>query len=116
MTLDLRRPRGRDERAWTGRAWRQAAGAGHPAKTRCPTITRPILGRYFRQRPKVRRPAGVVSPRVLLSRPAEDLHAAAYLDRHVEDLGLAFRLTGDEQERAWPLNPMPIFVGAEEWA
>jgi len=39
-----------------------------------------------------------------------------YLDRHVEDLGLAFRLTGDEQERAWPLNPMPILIGAEEWS
>lgn len=38
-----------------------------------------------------------------------------YLDSHVEDLGLAFRLTGDEQERSWPLNPMPIFIGAEEW-
>ena len=38
-----------------------------------------------------------------------------YLDSHVEDLGLAFRLTGDEQERSWPLNPMPIFIGAKEW-
>lgn len=39
-----------------------------------------------------------------------------YLDRHVEDLGLAFRLTGDEQERPWPLNPMPILIGAQDWA
>ncbi len=38
------------------------------------------------------------------------------LDRHVEDLGLAFRVTGDEHERPWPLGPMPILVGAEEWA
>jgi len=38
-----------------------------------------------------------------------------YLDRHVDDLGLAFRLTGDDQERAWPLNPMPILIGAAEW-
>lgn len=38
-----------------------------------------------------------------------------YLDGHVNDLGLAFRLTGDEQERPWPLNPMPIFIGAQEW-
>lgn len=37
------------------------------------------------------------------------------LDSHVEDLGLAFRLTGDEEERPWPLNPMPIFIGAQEW-
>ncbi|MEM6266474.1 MAG: circularly permuted type 2 ATP-grasp protein, partial [Pseudomonadota bacterium] len=37
------------------------------------------------------------------------------LDSQVDDLGLAFRLTGDEQERPWPLNPMPIFIGAAEW-
>lgn len=40
----------------------------------------------------------------------------AYLDSHVSDLGLAFRLTGDEQERPWPLGPVPIIIGAEEWA
>lgn len=40
----------------------------------------------------------------------------SYLDRHVADLGLAFRLTGDEQERPWPLGAVPIIVGADEWA
>ena len=39
-----------------------------------------------------------------------------YLDRHVEDLGLAFRLTGDEHERPWPMGPMPLIIGAKEWA
>lgn len=39
----------------------------------------------------------------------------AYVDRQVEELGLAFRYTGDENERAWPLNPMPIVIGAGEW-
>ena len=38
-----------------------------------------------------------------------------YLDRQVQDLGLAFRITGDEQERPWPLGPMPILIGAREW-
>ena len=38
-----------------------------------------------------------------------------FLDRHVEDLGLAFRVTGDEHERPWPLNPMPILLDAAEW-
>jgi len=38
-----------------------------------------------------------------------------YLDSLVEDLGLAFRMTGDEHERPWPLNPMPIFIDADEW-
>ena len=40
----------------------------------------------------------------------------AQLDRHVEELGLAFRLTGDEQERSWPLGPVPIVLGAAEWS
>ncbi|RIV91432.1 hypothetical protein D2V17_03150 [Aurantiacibacter xanthus] len=39
-----------------------------------------------------------------------------YLDRHVGDLGLAFRVAGDKGERPWPLNPLPIFIGADEWA
>ncbi|MEM6584576.1 MAG: circularly permuted type 2 ATP-grasp protein [Pseudomonadota bacterium] len=38
-----------------------------------------------------------------------------YLDRHVRDLGLAFRVTGDEQERPWPLGPMPILIASDEW-
>ncbi len=46
-----------------------------------------------------------------------DLAAAqVQLDRHVEELGLAFRLTGDEKERPWPLGPVPILIGAQEWA
>lgn len=36
--------------------------------------------------------------------------------RQIEDLGLAFRLTGDADEREWPLNPMPLLIGAGEWA
>ncbi|GGD70033.1 circularly permuted type 2 ATP-grasp protein [Croceicoccus mobilis] len=39
----------------------------------------------------------------------------SYLDRNVEDLGLAFRVTGDDRERPWPLAPMPILIGADEW-
>ncbi|WP_347303479.1 circularly permuted type 2 ATP-grasp protein [Croceibacterium sp. TMG7-5b_MA50] len=45
-----------------------------------------------------------------------DLAAAqAQIDRHVAELGIAFRLTGDEQERSWPLGPVPIVIGAAEW-
>ena len=42
--------------------------------------------------------------------------AQAQLDRHVEELGLAFRLTGDDKERPWPLGPVPILIGKAEWA
>lgn len=36
--------------------------------------------------------------------------------RQIVDLGMSFRLTGDEEERAWPLTPMPLIIGAAEWA
>ena len=35
--------------------------------------------------------------------------------RQATDLGMAFRLTGDEQERPWPLSPIPMLIGAVEW-
>ncbi len=36
--------------------------------------------------------------------------------RNAADLGLTFRVTGDEEERAWPVNAMPLVIGADEWA
>jgi uncharacterized circularly permuted ATP-grasp superfamily protein/uncharacterized alpha-E superfamily protein len=36
--------------------------------------------------------------------------------RQAIDLGMAFRLTGDEQERSWPLGPIPMLIDAAEWA
>lgn len=41
---------------------------------------------------------------------------AGHVARQAQDLGLAFRLTGDEQERPWPLGPVPLLIGADEWA
>ncbi|MBB3981184.1 putative circularly permuted ATP-grasp superfamily protein/putative alpha-E superfamily protein [Sphingobium fontiphilum] len=41
---------------------------------------------------------------------------AELIERQAVDLGMAFRLTGDQQERAWPLSPLPLLVGASEWA
>ena len=35
--------------------------------------------------------------------------------REIQELGLTFRLIGDEDERAWPLSPMPLLIGTEEW-
>lgn len=35
--------------------------------------------------------------------------------RNAADLGLTFRVTGEEEERAWPLNGMPVVIGAGEW-
>jgi len=36
--------------------------------------------------------------------------------RQIQDLGMAFRMTGDEDERSWPLTPMPLIIGANEWS
>ncbi|MBH1992839.1 MAG: circularly permuted type 2 ATP-grasp protein [Sphingomonadaceae bacterium] len=40
---------------------------------------------------------------------------ADHVARQALDLGMAFRLTGDEQERSWPLGPVPLLIGAQEW-
>lgn len=37
------------------------------------------------------------------------------IDRQIRDMGLTFRMTGDEVERDWPLAPMPLMIGAAEW-
>ena len=36
--------------------------------------------------------------------------------RQIVDLGMTFRITGDDEERNWPLTPMPLIIGADEWA
>ena len=42
--------------------------------------------------------------------------AVELVARQITDLGMSFRLTGDLDERPWPLTPMPLIVGAAEWA
>jgi len=36
--------------------------------------------------------------------------------RETTDLGMTFRLSGDTDERPWPVSPMPLLIGTEEWA
>jgi len=52
----------------------------------------------------------------LAAMPGGLSQAQEWVDRQVEDLGLAFRVTGDVDERAWPLSPLPVMIGAAEWA
>jgi uncharacterized circularly permuted ATP-grasp superfamily protein/uncharacterized alpha-E superfamily protein len=40
----------------------------------------------------------------------------ARAERQVLDLGMAFRLAGEADERAWPLSPVPLLIQASEWA
>ncbi len=41
---------------------------------------------------------------------------AEMVARQIQDLGLSFRMTGDEEERPWPMSPMPLVIGAAEWS
>ncbi|HEY0270532.1 MAG TPA: circularly permuted type 2 ATP-grasp protein [Sphingomonas sp.] len=59
--------------------------------------------------------------RAMLARLAALSHGrpaalAETVARQVVDLGMAFRLTGEEDERPWPLNAVPMLIGAGEWA
>lgn len=40
---------------------------------------------------------------------------AEVVARQIQELGLSFRMTGDTEERAWPLSPMPLVIGAAQW-
>ncbi len=47
-------------------------------------------------------------------REFEDRFALA--TRHIRDAGVSHRIYGDENERTWPLSPLPLILGEEEWA
>ncbi len=35
--------------------------------------------------------------------------------RHADDIGTAYRAAGESEERRWPLSPVPLLIGADEW-
>jgi uncharacterized circularly permuted ATP-grasp superfamily protein/uncharacterized alpha-E superfamily protein len=35
--------------------------------------------------------------------------------RHIRDTGVSYRIYGEESERSWPLNPLPLILGQKEW-
>jgi uncharacterized circularly permuted ATP-grasp superfamily protein/uncharacterized alpha-E superfamily protein len=35
--------------------------------------------------------------------------------RHIRDTGVSYRIYGEENERSWPLNPLPLILGESEW-
>ena len=37
------------------------------------------------------------------------------IGRQVKELGTAFRLPGEADERAWPLSAIPLLIGEDEW-
>jgi uncharacterized circularly permuted ATP-grasp superfamily protein/uncharacterized alpha-E superfamily protein len=36
--------------------------------------------------------------------------------RHIRDTGVSYRIYGEENERSWPLNPLPLILGEDDWA
>lgn len=36
--------------------------------------------------------------------------------RHIRDTGVSYRIYGEENERSWPLNPLPLILSQREWA
>lgn len=35
--------------------------------------------------------------------------------RHLRDTGASHRIYGEENERSWPIDPMPLILGQAEW-
>ena len=53
---------------------------------------------------------------VELATVAEDLgHARERVQRHASDIGTGFRMVGEAEERPWPVSPVPLLIGADEW-
>ena len=48
-------------------------------------------------------------------RDGAGIPVAEMVARQIQELGLSFRMTGDNEERAWPLSPMPLVIGAAQW-
>jgi uncharacterized circularly permuted ATP-grasp superfamily protein/uncharacterized alpha-E superfamily protein len=38
------------------------------------------------------------------------------VQRQVNDIGIAFRLPGETEERPWPASALPLLIGADEWS
>jgi uncharacterized circularly permuted ATP-grasp superfamily protein/uncharacterized alpha-E superfamily protein len=36
--------------------------------------------------------------------------------RHMRDTGVSYRVYGEETERSWPLNPLPLLLSQSDWA
>ncbi len=39
----------------------------------------------------------------------------ARAERQADDIGTSFRVHGEEEERRWPLSPLPLMIGEREW-
>jgi uncharacterized circularly permuted ATP-grasp superfamily protein/uncharacterized alpha-E superfamily protein len=49
--------------------------------------------------------------------PADQVRSRFTLaTRHIRDTGVTYRVYGEESERSWPINPVPLILGFQEWS
>ena len=48
--------------------------------------------------------------------PGEFENRFTLATRHIRDTGVSYRIYGEENERSWPLSPLPLILGEAEWA
>jgi uncharacterized circularly permuted ATP-grasp superfamily protein/uncharacterized alpha-E superfamily protein len=49
--------------------------------------------------------------------PADQVRSRFTLaTRHIRDTGVTYRVYGEESERSWPINPVPLILSHQEWA
>jgi uncharacterized circularly permuted ATP-grasp superfamily protein/uncharacterized alpha-E superfamily protein len=49
--------------------------------------------------------------------PADQVRSRFTLaTRHIRDTGVTYRVYGEESERSWPISPVPLILGHQEWS
>ena len=44
-----------------------------------------------------------------------DERSLAAVDRHLQDIGISYRVYGEARERNWPMSRLPLLIEEEEW-
>ncbi|HWV55135.1 circularly permuted type 2 ATP-grasp protein [Pseudorhodoplanes sp.] len=44
-----------------------------------------------------------------------DEQSLAAVDRHLQDIGVSYRVHGESRERSWPMSRLPLLIEDEEW-
>jgi uncharacterized circularly permuted ATP-grasp superfamily protein/uncharacterized alpha-E superfamily protein len=44
-----------------------------------------------------------------------DEQSLAAVDRHLQDIGVSYRVHGEARERTWPMSRLPLLIEEEEW-
>ncbi len=47
---------------------------------------------------------------------SSDEQSLAAVDRHLQDIGVSYRVHGEARERTWPMSRLPLLIEEEEWA